>query len=445
MFVFFMPLFLLIEKLTGIGYLLWGKLWSLKERGMIKSEAERLVERASISHQNVGGSAAAASRPNRGEARVIRRRALALAMAALTAATVGCGSSHSSRSGSAKAPAKGLWVANRASQTVVEFKGTILKKAGVSIPTPAAANSSPGLDGPLGLTFDSADNQWVANRDGDNVVEFKLSTLKNLAADHAPAADVTISDDGSGAFLHTPQIITFENGNLWVANYKSGPTSSGKGFITEYLASQLASSGAPTPNVTQIDSAEFAGPDGIAFDSEGNLFVADFDAAKVWVFKASTVAGWSGVGVNTPSDAQLSDTSSLNPTAVAIDHSGNLWAADCEGETSGGGELYMFPKGTLTTTATTAAVIFKSITVNTSNGPDQSLNCPGAIAFDQKGNLWYSNFISSAGAGGSVGEFLKSQLAASGASSPAPNIYLEGDTGLTVFDRPEGIVFGPAL
>jgi hypothetical protein len=334
-------------------------------------------------------------------------------------------------------------VANRGSQTVVEFAGRVLSSAGVSIPAIAATNSSPDLNGPLGITFDSSNNQWVGNRDGNTLTEFKLSTLRNLAINPAPPADIVISDDGSGAFVHTPQLITFRKRNLWVANYRSGiAPGEGNGFITEYLATQLTSSGSPVPAVTQVDTADFRGPDGINFDSSGNLFVADFDAGKVWVFKAATVAGWSGIGVDTPSDANLSDASSLQPTSVALDRSGNLWVADCEAEA--GGEIYMFPKSSLTTTTSSAATVFTAAPIATPNGSDQTLNCPGAIAFDKDGNLWYTNFISNAGAAGAVGEFARAQLATGGSSSPTPRIFLEGDTGRTVLDSPEGLAFGPA-
>lgn len=423
---------------------------------MVTHAIKEHPEQTYAAPHSVGESGAQRLGANSGKAVHIGRGALAVAVATLMAAIVGCGGGSNSSSTpliriatpSPSPSPLGLWVANRGAnggaESVVEFTGTTLSSPGASVPTPPLTNSSASLNGPLGLTFDSSNNQWVVNRAANpaNIAEFKFSTLQNLAANPAPTPDVTISDDGIGTLLSAPQLITFESGNLWVANFASG-NNTNRGFVTEYLANQLASSGTPSPTVTEADP-EFLGPDGIAFDSAGNLFIADFSAGEVFVFTASKVSGWSG-GVTDSSDAQLSDSTSLNPTSAAFDQSGNLWVADCEGETPGAGELYMFPKSSLTTTTPTATTVFTPVGVTTPNGTDQSLNCPGSIAFDQNGNLWYSNYLSSDGAGGSVGEFLKSQLTATGTSSPPPNIYLEGDTGATVFNTPEGIAFGPAL
>ncbi len=63
-------------------------------------------------------------------------------------------------------------------------------------------------------------------------------------------------------------------GNLWVSNLLSDE-------IIEYTASQLGTTSSPTPAIT-ITSTALNNPEGLAFDSSGNLWVANYDAVTVW-------------------------------------------------------------------------------------------------------------------------------------------------------------------
>jgi hypothetical protein len=358
-------------------------------------------------------------------------------------------------------PVLALWVENAWGEYVAEFSGPTLTTPGASVPNPTLINSSPDLRSPLGgdtagVSFDASNNQWVTNCAGNtsnlgNISEFKLATLKNLRSNNAPAADVVLSDDGSGNLVNCPWGVTFRAGNLWAAN--SNQNTSPPGSVVEYLPSQFATSGHPVPHITLLDSTQFVSPTGVAFDSNGNLFVTDFGPAQfyragagaIWVFKAATVASLSAGSNNKTADAKLSDPTTVTPVNGAFDASGNLWIADCQ-YLGGDGELYMFPKSALTVGATSAAVMFKPRTITTPNGTENSIDCPGGIAFDAQGNLWYTNFENlNSKIYGSVGEFTKNQLSTLGTSTPLPNIYLDANTSSGNIDAPIGLAFGPAL
>ena len=106
----------------------------------------------------------------------------------------------------------------------------------------------------------------------------------------------------------------------------------------------------------------------------------------------------------------------------------------------------MFPQAVLTSGATTAATVFQSSSVVTPSGTQFSIDCPGGIAFDTQGNLWYANFSSDFVDGfGSVGEFTKAQLTARGESTPITNIYLEMNPTHTNIAQPIGLAFGPSF
>ena len=355
-----------------------------------------------------------------------------------------------------------LWLENAHSENVLEFKGAILTKPGASVPSPNLANKSPDFRAPLGgdtagITFDGSNNQWVTDCVGSasnhgNITEFKLSTLKKLTTNNAPRADVLITDNGTGKLVNCPWGMTFNSGNLWAANSDQNTNPPVPGFVTEYQPNQLIVSGHPTPHVTLTDSTQFISPTGVVFDSSRNLFVADFGpeqfgkfgAGKILVFRAATVASLTPGTNNRTANARLSDPTTLTPVNGAFDRSGNLWVPDCEA--NGTGELYMFPKSVLTLGASTARTIFQSSFITTPNGTEDTINCPGGIAFDAQGNLWYTNFQSlNSHISGSVGEFTRSQLSVIGKTKPKPNIFFDGNTTATNFDGPIGLIFGPVI
>ncbi len=360
-----------------------------------------------------------------------------------------------------------LWVENTGMNptgpaspgSVNEFTGTTLSSPGVSVPAPTVRNMSTDITTDTsGVSVDSSNTQWVsvcgsATNPG-SIAGFSATTLKNLKTTPAPAANVLLSDSSAkGNLINCPWATTFDaSGNMWVANSNENGILTTQGFVTDYLPSQLtASSGSTVPNVTLLDPTEFVSPTGVAFDLTGNLFVSDFGAqqtpfpggkaaGKVWVFKAATVAGLTGKVTKT-ADASLSAAGMSTPVNAAVDPSGHLWVVDCFAN-----EIFEFDAPT--TSTSTATRTFTSTTVTIPSGNEDSFNCPGGIAFDNAGDLWYTNFESTqAGKGvrGAVGEFTAGQLtgAPAGPSAPVPHIFLEGDTTGTNFHSPIGLTFGP--
>ena len=106
------------------------------------------------------------------------------------------------------------------------------------------------------IAFDATGRLWVANGNNsqNTVVAFSPS---QLAATGSPTPAVTLS--ASAGSLANPTGLAFDaSGNLWVAN-TTAPS------IVEFSASQIVSSGAPTPN-TIITGSSLSEPFGIAFD-----------------------------------------------------------------------------------------------------------------------------------------------------------------------------------
>jgi len=210
------------------------------------------------------------------------------------------------------------------------------------------------LGGAYDVTFDSSGNLWVADSAGSRVLEF------NPPFSNGESASVVIGESSftstpfsggppNGTVLFTPEGIAFDSsGNLWVSDsgdnriveFKA-PFSSGENASFVLGAPDLRTEESPGESGT---STTLDAPAGIGFDTSGNLWVADESFYRVLEFTApfsigeaaSVVLGQNNFtaktfpnepncppACNTPTKATLND-----PSAVAFDHSGNLWVAD---------------------------------------------------------------------------------------------------------------------
>jgi secreted PhoX family phosphatase len=256
---------------------------------------------------------------------------------------------------------------------------------------------------------------WVAN--GTNVVEFSPSQLTEGVSDPAPKR--TISSSVFGA----PQGVVFDTyGDLWVID---GGTVASGGTVApalyEFTASQLSSlssNAAPTPAVT-ISSASFVFPQQATFDRSGNLWVSDNGSNAVFVFSAKQL---STSGATAVPVATITSTPAFSgPLGITFDNRGNLWVAN-----NGSTTIFGFGAGSLPslTPSSTAVVSVPALVPTTMLSDDGagSIQAPWALAVDTYGNLWSSN----ANAPNTVVEFAQSQLVGSG--SPTPMITLASAT-----------------
>src|SRR5205807_2201350 len=140
--------------------------------------------------------------------------------------------------------------------------------------------------------------------------------------------------------LDYPHGLAFDSaGNLFVAEYTSGT-------ILKFAPDGTRS----------IFASGLIGPQGLAFDSAGNLFAADYNDGAIWKF-APDGTGSIFAYAQTP------------PTGLAFDSAGNLFV----GETGPDGAIWKFaPDGTGSIFATFAP-------------PG---NDPYGLAFDSEGNLF---------------------------------------------------------
>jgi len=185
------------------------------------------------------------------------------------------------------------------------------------------------------------------------------------------------------------------NGNLYVVDednnrvlfYPSGSTTATKVY------GQGGSFTTNAANKGGISANSLYDPTGVALDSSGNLYVADEDNNRVLFYPsgsttATKVYGQGGSFTsNAANEGGISANSLYDPSGVALDSSGNLYVADY-----GNNRVLFYPSGS--TTATRVYGQLGSFTTNTANEGGisaNSLDVPLGVALDSSGNLYVAD------------------------------------------------------
>ena len=196
-----------------------------------------------------------------------------------------------------------------------------LKAAKVAFDDPASL-----FDCPTALQFDQSGNLWVANSGRS----FDRPSIMEYAADQLVSGGTV-----SPAAVFTSPVFGFiwdmkfdGAGNLWIA---AGGSPEG---VFELTSAQISQTG-PLPQVVmptlELTSTTFNFPGSIAFDHSGNLWVGGL-TSPVLSFDAADL---SGSGTISPAPAvtiepviiKKKNSSFEDSTGVAFDNQGNLWVA----------------------------------------------------------------------------------------------------------------------
>lgn len=179
--------------------------------------------------------------------------------------------------------------------------------------------------------------------------------------------------------------------NIYVANYEGGPNSIGT--VTVYAA---GSDGDTTPIGTIVGARTgLDNPFGIAVDSSGNIYVANFmggnGAGSVTVYPA-------GSNGDLPPIATIvgADTGLDNPSGIAVDSSGKIYVANRGGGRTNVSSITVYAAGSSGNVTPIATI----------TGPDTGLDDP-CIAVDSGGKIYAGNAtdsitVYSAGSNGNI-------------------------------------------
>lgn len=217
-------------------------------------------------------------------------------------------------SGMAFDKAGNLFVAERGDHRILKFTPdgnmTIVAGSGSS-GTANGIGTSASFNGPYAVTVDSSNNLYVSDTTNHLIRKITASGVVTTLAGNGSG---TFADGtGNAAAFRNPKGITVDtSGNVYVADY----------------ANDRIRKVTPDGVVSTITTA--TNPQGVFFDSVGNLY---YTAGSIRKIKPSNeVVFVAGYGVGT-TDGFGSAAKFSNPCGIAIDSHGNLYVADYNNNT----------------------------------------------------------------------------------------------------------------
>ncbi len=222
-------------------------------------------------------------------------------------------------------------------------------------------------------------------------------------------------------------------GHFWVPRATAG--------VIDGYSSRDLDGGSAGPSVSlsllMADGGIAKGPEALAFDRAGNLWVAigDEGATPSALMMVATQALNDGGSVSPAvtilsTDVNVADAGTIAsldfPTSLAFDSSGNLWVGTC-GNT---GSVSMYSAPSLGHSGPVSPTIFWQ---------GSALRCVTYLQFDPSGNLWVATCPSTA-TSGAVQVFGLSKLGSATLPSATASLFTDG----TTFVCPSALGFTPS-
>jgi trimeric autotransporter adhesin len=311
--------------------------------------------------------------------------------------------------------------------------------------TTVAGNGTQGFSGDGGPAISASLNPYAVAVDtsGDLfVADFVNNRIRKVSASGiittvAGTGTAGFSGDGglaTSAELSLPQGIAVDSlGSFYIADFNGRIREvSSSGIITT-----VAGGGQPMPLKTGLaaTSVDLTYATGVTVDGSGNVYIAESDSNISLVFRMSAagiITAVVGNGTNGFSgDGGPAASAEINfPQGMAVDAAGNLFIAD----THNNRIRKVSPGGTITTVAGSANFGFSG---DGGLATSAELNGPTGVAVDSSGNLFIAdtanNRIRKVSAGGIITTIAgNGTFGFSGDGGPASSAELGGPTGVAV-------------
>ncbi len=244
---------------------------------------------------------------------------------------------------------------------------------GDSAPTAVIGGSNTGLASPFGIAVDSSGKIYVADSAAGVLVYPALGSSTGLL-NEAPTA--TISGTMTG-LLGPSGIALDSSGKIYVADYYVASV-----FVYSALGSSTGLlNEAPLATISG-GTTGLIGPYGIALDSSGSIYVADDgDATNSYtpsVFVYPPLGSNTGLLDESPTTAiSGSITRLIYPQGIAVDSSGNIYVAD-----DGAASVFVYSAGSTGAAAPLATI----------SGSNTGLLGPFGIALDSSRKIYVVDY-----------------------------------------------------
>jgi uncharacterized protein (TIGR03437 family) len=333
--------------------------------------------------------------------------------------------------------AGGLFVADTSNQRVRRIRpdgviSTYAGSGGKGFGGDGGAPASALFNDPTALTLDTAGRLYIADP-GNHCIRRIADGVVTTVAGNRQIGATGDGGPATSATLNFPTgVATDRAGNLYIADFQNARVRrvSPNGTITT-----VAGNGTfrLSPDGIQATSAALYITSGIALDAAGNLYIAENQRPRVRRVTPggiiSTVAGNGQQGFS--GEGVSATTASLfSPSRVAFDRSGNLYISD----NALNRVRRVTPSGIVQTVAGTGLDSFAG-----DGGPATSaaIHQPEGIALDASGNLYIADFVNNRvrrvdGAGIITTFAGNGQAGSSGDGGPAVNSSLNAPVGVAV-------------
>ena len=261
----------------------------------------------------------------------------------------------------------------------------------ITVPVDAKTGSGKATETEIslvdGITLDKKGNVYITMRE-HNIIS-RIDT-KGMMTRYAGSGESGFSGDGGPAIkanFKTPAGLAFDpEGNLYIAdreNHRVRKIDTNGNISTFAGIGKAGFSGDGGPAV----SAKLNLPSGLATDEKGNLYISDRSNDRIRVVdKKGVIRTYAGSGVaGFQGDAGPALKAQLDkPFGIALDEAENLYIADRNNNRV----RKVSPEGIITTVAGDGGFFFMG-----DNGPAYraSVAAPTGVAVDKKGNLYIAD------------------------------------------------------
>ncbi len=328
-----------------------------------------------------------------------------------------------------------IFVADTDNNTIrkVTSTGTVTTLAGASLPDGSGQGTADGtgtaarFNTPIGITVNASGTLAVADRDNQTIRTINTTTAVVTTLAGSPPAFAATNAAGSGARFKSPFGLALDTaGNVYVAdelNHLIRKVSSA-GVVTT-LAGTSGVAGSTNATGT---AAKFFGPNGVAVDIFGNVYVADTYNHLIRKITAAgavtTLAG--SVGTAGSVDGTGVAAQFNHPGGLAVDGSGNVYVADSDNQTI----RKITAGGVVTTLAGRAGSVGNSDGV----AAGARFTLPVGIAVDGNGNLYIGDED-----GHTIRKLTPGGIVSTLAGSAGSSGYQDGIGSDVQFDGPDGV------
>jgi DNA-binding beta-propeller fold protein YncE len=289
----------------------------------------------------------------------------------------GTSASFSGPSGIAIDSSGNFYIADYGNHRIRKINSTkyVTTIAGSTKGTVNGQGTTAQFSGPASVAVDANMNFYVTDYDSNRIRKIN-STLyvSTIAGNTAGFAN----GQGTSALLSLPDAIVVDaTGNIF---FGDGGNNRQRKINTTLYVSTIAG-GAPGFANGQGTSALFSGPCGTAIDSSGNLYISDNGNNRIRKINSTgfvtTIAG-NTQGTN---NGQGTSASFNGPYGIAIDTSGNLYVADYNS--------HRIRK--INSTGYVSTIAGNTAGFADGQGTSALFNYPSGLAIDSSGNLYVAD------------------------------------------------------